>query len=73
MHLIAFSRVAGPDWYFVSVVPLADLEASAQHQAAKLFILAFLVTLAGAALRGGIRRWKPVSRFLEARKAPGSD
>ena len=73
MHLIAFSRVAGPDWYFVSLVPLADLEASAQHQAAKLFILAFLVTLAGAALRGGIRRWKPVSRFLEARKAPGSD
>ena len=71
MHLIAFNRVAGPDWYFVSVVPLADLEATAQHQSAKLFGLAFLVALLGAALRGAVRRWKPVSRFLEARKASG--
>lgn len=69
MHLIAFNRVAGPDWYFVSVVPLEDLEARAQRQSLRLFILAFIVSLAGAALRGAVRRWKPVSRLLEARKA----
>ncbi|WP_203291439.1 cache domain-containing protein [Maricaulis parjimensis] len=73
MHLIAFNRIAGPDWYFVSVVPLEDLEMKAQHQAFKLFIIAFIVSLIGASVRGAVRRWTPLSRFLEARRKAGTE
>ena len=55
-HLVAFSRVDGPDWYFVSVVGLTHLKNTAMAWAWTLFALVFLVSLAFTAIRGLMRR-----------------
>jgi hypothetical protein len=69
-HLIAFSRIDGPDWYFVSVVPLDDIEAASQHWAAVLFAIVFVCSMLFAGLRGLIRRWRPVRRLIRIRRSP---
>lgn len=69
-HLIAFGRIPGPDWYFVSVVPMADIQATAQHRAAVIFAIVMACSLGFAALRGVLRRLRPVRRLVRMKERP---
>ena len=72
-HLVAFGRIAGPDWHFVSVVPLDDIEALAAHWARIMFVIVFASSMLFAGLRGLLRRWRPLRRLMRmrSRKIPG--
>ena len=66
--LIAFSRIQGPAWYFVSVVQLDPVYETASHWAKLLFAFVFSMSLLFAALRGILRRLYPTRRLLRARR-----
>jgi hypothetical protein len=66
-HLVAFGRLEGPDWYFVSVVPLDDIEATASHWARIMFLIVFASSMLFAGLRGVLRRWRPMRRLMRVR------
>ncbi len=63
--LVAFSRIAGPEWYFVSVSHLTEIKAAATHWAWRLFWFIFLVSLVTSTLRELLRRSDIVRAFLE--------
>jgi hypothetical protein len=68
-QMIAFSRIDGPDWYFVSVVPLDDIERTAAGWARMLFLIVFAASLVFAALRGALRRRLPLRRLVRRQRA----
>ncbi|WP_297737910.1 cache domain-containing protein [uncultured Maricaulis sp.] len=63
--LVAFSRIAGPDWYFVSVSHLAEIKATATRWGWRLFFFIFVVSVVITSLRGLLRRTEMVRAFLE--------
>ncbi|MHA6287633.1 hypothetical protein [Maricaulis sp. CAU 1757] len=60
-HVLAFSRVAGPDWYFVSVVSLEALRGTAGRWAWALFFTVFFASLVFASVRGVLSNWLPIA------------
>ena len=65
-HMIAFSRIAGPSWYFVSVVELASIREAARFWAWTMFAVVLFASLAFAALRALVARTYPLRRKLPA-------
>ncbi|OLF81175.1 hypothetical protein AWH62_00420 [Maricaulis sp. W15] len=63
--LVAFSRIAGPDWYFVSVSHLAEIKAASDRWGWRLFWFILVVSLVITSLRGLLRRSNFVRAFLE--------
>lgn len=68
--LVAFSRIAGPEWYFVSVSHLAGIEATATRWGWRLFGLIFVLSLLVTGIRGLLRRSHLVRDFLDGRTTP---
>lgn len=70
-QLIAFNRIAGPDWFFVSIVPMGDIDTTAAHWSRIVFVIVFASTLVFAGLRGLVRRDRRLRRRLRriARRA----
>lgn len=67
-QMIAFSRIDGPDWYFVSVVPMDDIGAAAARKAWIVFAVVLAASLALAGLRGLLRRRLPLRRLVRRRR-----
>ena len=63
--VVAFSRIAGPDWYFVSVSHLAEIKQTATRWGWHLFWFIFVVSLVISSIRGLLRRSHLVRAFLE--------
>ncbi|WP_291841745.1 cache domain-containing protein [Maricaulis sp.] len=63
--LVAFSRIAGPEWYFVSVSHLAEIKGIATRWGWRLFIFIFVLSLVISSIRGLLRRSHLVRAFLE--------
>ena len=57
--MIAFSRIEGPSWYFVSVVDLASMRESARFWGRMLFLLVLAAMLGGVAIRAILDRAAP--------------
>jgi len=63
--LVAFSRIAGPDWYFVSVSHMAEIKATATRWGWLLFAFILALSLIITSIRGLVRRSHMVRAFLE--------
>lgn len=72
-HVVAFSRIEGPDWIFASVVNLSAGREIANAQAGVLFVVVFVISLAIAGLRWLIVRMRPVRRLYRMRRRRGLD
>lgn len=68
-QMIAFSRIEGPDWYFVSVVPMQDMARTASGKARIIFAVVLAVSLALAGLRGLLGRVLPLRRLIRRRRS----
>jgi len=68
-QMIAFSRIDGPDWYFVSVLPTQDIAAAAAGKAWIVFAVVLAASLALAGLRGLLTRRLPLRRLVRRRNA----
>jgi signal transduction histidine kinase len=49
-YLVAYGRVSGPDWYFITAAPQADVTASAARSAAPLLVLGLLAAAGQAVM-----------------------
>lgn len=58
-RMIAFSRITGPSWYFVSVVDLASMRESARFWGWMLFLFVLAALLGGLAIRAIFDRAAP--------------
>lgn len=67
-QMIAFGRIDGPDWYFVSVVPTDDIGAEAARKAWIVFAVVLAASLALAGLRGVLSRRLPLRRLIRRRR-----
>ncbi|WP_417494079.1 hypothetical protein [Maricaulis sp.] len=65
-NMIAFSRIRGPSWYFVSVVDLSSTRATARFWAWCLFATVLLASLGFHVLRAVLARAHPASRRQSA-------
>lgn len=63
-HVIAFSRIRGPDWVFAAVIDLAPAHQRAEYWARLLFLIVFGASIALTLLRGILSRLRPVRRLL---------
>jgi hypothetical protein len=63
-YLIAYSRLDGPSWYFVSFIPLDVVWTKAANWARVVFVLTFLASLIFISIRWGLSR----RRFLRRLK-----
>lgn len=68
-HLVAYSRLDGPGWYFVSYVPLRAVHETAREWAWSLFWLSFLISILVASGRWLFSRLKPLRRLHRKRAA----
>jgi hypothetical protein len=50
---------------------MADIQATAQHRAAVIFAIVMACSLSFAALRGVLRRLRPVRRLVRMKERPG--
>jgi hypothetical protein len=64
VHMIAFSRIPGPSWYFVSVVELSPIREAARLWAWTMFALVLFASLSFATLRALVVRSYPLRRKL---------
>lgn len=62
-QMIAFSRVAGPDWYFVSVVPLDDIAVTVSGRTRQVFLIVFFAALVVSALASLVWHYLPALRL----------
>jgi len=67
-QMIAFSRIHGPDWYFVAVVPMHDMARIAAGKAWIVFAVVLAVSLALAGVRGLLSRRLPLRRLIRRRR-----
>ncbi|WP_323761924.1 cache domain-containing protein [Maricaulis sp.] len=63
--LVAFSRIAGPEWYFVSVSHLAGIKETATRWGWRLGYFIFVISVVITSIRGLLRRSHLVRAFLE--------
>lgn len=63
--LVAFSRIAGPEWYFVSVSHLAGVKETANRWGWRLGYFIFVISVVITGIRGLLRRSHLVRNFLE--------
>jgi hypothetical protein len=67
-RLVGFSRISGPDWYFIAVVHNEALRGQALYWSVALFWVIFLSSAVVATLRGALVRLRPVRRLRRAEK-----
>jgi hypothetical protein len=63
--LVAFSRIAGPEWYFVSVSHLAEIKVTATRWGWRLFYFIFVLSMVTSGIRGLLRRSELIRVFLD--------
>jgi hypothetical protein len=72
-RLVGFSRITGPNWYFIAVVHDEALRGQAMFWAVALFWVIFLTSIGVATIRGALVRLHPVRRLRRAEKRSRED